>query len=141
MQTTLQFALSGGKPLKIRGWTNWFFRLSAYTEPLLELLDERPEFILPEILEDPSIYPTEETLANLEFLVVQDIFLTETAEFAESLQLLDEAAARLRRQRHGRGSLDFEYRLDDFPGQGGKRLFKQRGAGVPRSASGWQTAT
>ncbi len=26
------------------------------------------EFILPEILEDPSIYPTEETLANLEFL-------------------------------------------------------------------------
>jgi methionyl-tRNA synthetase len=28
---------------------NWFFKLSAYTEPLLELLDERPEFILPEI--------------------------------------------------------------------------------------------
>jgi len=28
---------------------NWFFRLSAYTEPLLRLLDERPEFIQPEI--------------------------------------------------------------------------------------------
>ena len=28
---------------------NWFFRLSKYTEPLLELLDERPEFILPDI--------------------------------------------------------------------------------------------
>ncbi|MFC1575647.1 methionine--tRNA ligase [Gemmatimonadota bacterium] len=28
---------------------NWFFRLSAYTEPLLTLLDERPEFILPDI--------------------------------------------------------------------------------------------
>ncbi len=28
---------------------NWFFRLSAYTEPLLKLLDERPEFIQPEI--------------------------------------------------------------------------------------------
>ncbi len=28
---------------------NWFFRLSAYTEPLLELLDRRPEFILPDI--------------------------------------------------------------------------------------------
>lgn len=28
---------------------NWFFRLSAYTEPLLELLDQRPEFIQPEI--------------------------------------------------------------------------------------------
>jgi methionyl-tRNA synthetase len=27
---------------------NWFFRLSAYQEPLLRLLDERPEFILPE---------------------------------------------------------------------------------------------
>ncbi len=27
---------------------NWFFRLSAYTEPLLELLDQRPQFILPE---------------------------------------------------------------------------------------------
>jgi methionyl-tRNA synthetase len=28
---------------------NWFFRLSAYTEPLLRLLDERPEFVQPEI--------------------------------------------------------------------------------------------
>jgi methionyl-tRNA synthetase len=28
---------------------NWFFRLSAYTEPLLELLDERPEFVLPDM--------------------------------------------------------------------------------------------
>ncbi|MFH1763377.1 MAG: methionine--tRNA ligase [Gemmatimonadota bacterium] len=28
---------------------NWFFRLSAYTEPLLKLLDEHPEFIQPEI--------------------------------------------------------------------------------------------
>jgi methionyl-tRNA synthetase len=28
---------------------NWFFRLSAYTEPLLRLLRERPEFIQPEI--------------------------------------------------------------------------------------------
>jgi len=28
---------------------NWFFRLSAYTEPLLALLDERPEFIQPEM--------------------------------------------------------------------------------------------
>ena len=28
---------------------NWFFKLSAYQEPLLRLLDERPEFILPEI--------------------------------------------------------------------------------------------
>jgi methionyl-tRNA synthetase len=28
---------------------NWFFRLSAYQEPLLRLLDERPDFILPEI--------------------------------------------------------------------------------------------
>ncbi len=27
---------------------NWFFRLSKYTEPLLRLLDERPEFILPD---------------------------------------------------------------------------------------------
>ncbi|MEN8375280.1 MAG: methionine--tRNA ligase [Gemmatimonadota bacterium] len=33
-------------------WTveeNWFFRLSAYRDPLLALLDERPEFIQPEI--------------------------------------------------------------------------------------------
>ena len=28
---------------------NWFFRLSRYTEPLLNLLEERPEFILPDI--------------------------------------------------------------------------------------------
>ena len=28
---------------------NWFFRLSAYTKPLLKLLEERPEFIQPEI--------------------------------------------------------------------------------------------
>jgi methionyl-tRNA synthetase len=28
---------------------NWFFRLSAYAEPLLQLLDERPEFVLPDI--------------------------------------------------------------------------------------------
>ncbi|NNM04085.1 MAG: methionine--tRNA ligase [Gemmatimonadetes bacterium] len=28
---------------------NWFFRLSAYTEPLLELLEKRPEFVQPEI--------------------------------------------------------------------------------------------
>jgi len=28
---------------------NWFFRLSAYTEPLLKLLDERPEFIQPDM--------------------------------------------------------------------------------------------
>ena len=28
---------------------NWFFRLSSYTEPLLRLLDERPEFVQPEI--------------------------------------------------------------------------------------------
>ncbi len=28
---------------------NWFFRLSAYTEPLLKLLDENPEFVLPDI--------------------------------------------------------------------------------------------
>jgi len=28
---------------------NWFFRLSAYTEPLLQLLDERPEFIQPDM--------------------------------------------------------------------------------------------
>ena len=28
---------------------NWFFRLSAYQEPLLELLDERPSFVEPEI--------------------------------------------------------------------------------------------
>lgn len=28
---------------------NWFFRLSAYTEPLLRLLEERPEFVLPDI--------------------------------------------------------------------------------------------
>jgi len=28
---------------------NWFFRLSRYTGPLLALLDERPEFILPDI--------------------------------------------------------------------------------------------
>jgi methionyl-tRNA synthetase len=28
---------------------NWFFRLSKYTQPLLDLLDRRPEFILPEI--------------------------------------------------------------------------------------------
>jgi methionyl-tRNA synthetase len=28
---------------------NWFFRLSRYTQPLLDLLDERPEFILPDI--------------------------------------------------------------------------------------------
>jgi methionyl-tRNA synthetase len=27
---------------------NWFFRLSKYTQPLLDLLDERPEFILPD---------------------------------------------------------------------------------------------
>lgn len=27
---------------------NWFFRLSAYTEPLLRLLDERPGFVQPE---------------------------------------------------------------------------------------------
>ncbi|MFP3947538.1 MAG: methionine--tRNA ligase [Longimicrobiales bacterium] len=28
---------------------NWFFRLSRYRDPLLELLEERPDFILPEI--------------------------------------------------------------------------------------------
>jgi len=28
---------------------NWFFRLSRYRDPLLELLEKRPEFILPEI--------------------------------------------------------------------------------------------
>jgi methionyl-tRNA synthetase len=28
---------------------NWFFRLSAYTEPLLRLLEERPGFVQPEI--------------------------------------------------------------------------------------------
>ncbi len=28
---------------------NWFFRLSSYAEPLLRLLDERPDFIQPEI--------------------------------------------------------------------------------------------
>jgi methionyl-tRNA synthetase len=28
---------------------NWFFRLSAYSKPLLKLLDERPEFVQPEI--------------------------------------------------------------------------------------------
>jgi methionyl-tRNA synthetase len=28
---------------------NWFFRLSAYTEPLLKLLDDRPELVQPEI--------------------------------------------------------------------------------------------
>lgn len=28
---------------------NWFFRLSAYTDPLLRLLDEHPEFVQPEI--------------------------------------------------------------------------------------------
>ncbi len=28
---------------------NWFFRLSRYTRPLLDLLDRRPEFILPDI--------------------------------------------------------------------------------------------
>jgi len=28
---------------------NWFFRLSKYTQPLLDLLEERPEFILPDI--------------------------------------------------------------------------------------------
>ena len=28
---------------------NWFFRLSAYTEPLLKLLEERPGFIQPDI--------------------------------------------------------------------------------------------
>ncbi len=28
---------------------NWFFRLSAYRDPLLRLLDERPEFVQPEI--------------------------------------------------------------------------------------------
>jgi len=27
---------------------NWFFRLSRYQDPLLELLDRRPEFVLPE---------------------------------------------------------------------------------------------
>jgi methionyl-tRNA synthetase len=27
---------------------NWFFRLSAYQEPLLRLYDERPEFVLPQ---------------------------------------------------------------------------------------------
>ena len=28
---------------------NWFFRLSKYTQPLLDLLDQRPEFVLPDI--------------------------------------------------------------------------------------------
>jgi methionyl-tRNA synthetase len=28
---------------------NWFFRLSAYTKPLLRLLDERPQFVQPDI--------------------------------------------------------------------------------------------
>lgn len=28
---------------------NWFFRLSRYQEPLLDLLERRPEFVLPEI--------------------------------------------------------------------------------------------
>jgi len=28
---------------------NWFFRLSRYRDPLLRLLDERPEFVLPDI--------------------------------------------------------------------------------------------
>src|SRR5690606_22475306 len=29
--------------------SNWFFRLSRFQEPLLRLLDERPEFVQPEI--------------------------------------------------------------------------------------------
>ncbi len=28
---------------------NWFFRLSRYAQPLLDLLEERPEFVLPDI--------------------------------------------------------------------------------------------
>ena len=34
-------------------------------------------------LSDPNVNKVRKGLANLEFLVVQDIFLTETAEFAD----------------------------------------------------------
>ena len=42
-------------------------------------------------LSDPNVNKVRQALSNLDFLVVQDIFLTETAEFADSIdQLSDE---------------------------------------------------
>jgi len=69
----------------------WQTKLSA--EPGLALMDMthsgkhgplKAMFIMGEnpFLSDPLVDKVEETLANLEFLVVSDIFLTETAKFA-----------------------------------------------------------
>ena len=41
-------------------------------------------------LSDPNVNVVRKALANLEFLVVQDIFLTETAEFADEMTELAE---------------------------------------------------
>ncbi len=45
---TLQCPLHPGRPLEWMEEQNWFFRLSKYQGRLLDLLDERPEFVLPE---------------------------------------------------------------------------------------------
>ncbi len=44
----LQCPLHPGRPLEWMEEENWFFRLSKYQDRLLDLLEERPEFVLPE---------------------------------------------------------------------------------------------
>ena len=45
----LRCPLHPSRPIDWMEQENWFFRLSAYQERLLRLLDEHPEFVLPEI--------------------------------------------------------------------------------------------
>ena len=44
----LRCPLHPGRPLEWMEEENWFFRLSKYQDRLLDLLDERPEFVQPE---------------------------------------------------------------------------------------------
>ena len=44
----LRCPLHPGRPLEWMQEENWFFRLSRYQDRLLDLLDERPEFVQPE---------------------------------------------------------------------------------------------
>ena len=45
----LRCPLHLSRPIQWMEEENWFFRLSRYRDPLLELLEERPEFVRPEI--------------------------------------------------------------------------------------------
>jgi methionyl-tRNA synthetase len=47
--TELRCPLHQSRPLQWMEEENWFFRLSSYQDRLLNLLDERPEFVQPEI--------------------------------------------------------------------------------------------